>query len=120
MMSQSNVGQDIGNAWAAHRSGDQQSAIDGFERTLSRQPDSVDAHYGKGLALRKLGRNDDAIQSFQTALELAQAALIAVRKVSDTSGNLNTSNELGSTDDDRYMMLIRMLKQRLEELGSTA
>lgn len=118
-MAQSNVRQDIGNAWAAHRSGDQQAAIDGFDRALSRQPESVDAHYGKGLTLRKLERNDEALQCFQSALELAEEALSAARRVSETSGNLNSTNDLGSTDDDRYMMLVRMLKQRLTEMGAT-
>lgn len=120
MAQQSNVGQEIGSAWAAHREGNQDEALKGFDQAISRQPDSVDAHYGRGLALRKLGKDNEALESFQKALQLAQDALAALRKVAETSGQLGGGNDLGSTEDDRYMMLIRMLKQRIAEMGTTA
>lgn len=119
MAQQSNVSQEIGNAWAAHREGKQDEALRGFEQVINRQPDSVDAHYGMGLVLRKLGKDNEALQSFERGLELAQDALAALRKVAETSGQVGGGNDLGSTDDDRYMMLIRMLKQRVTEMGGS-
>lgn len=119
MAQQSNIAQEIGSAWAAHREGNQEQALKGFEQAISRQPDSVDAHYGMGLVLRKLNKDDAALQSFQKALELAQEALSALRRVAEAGGQAGTGNDLGSTEDDRYMMLIRMLKQRVVEMGGT-
>lgn len=117
MEQKNTVKQQIGQAWAYHREGRNDQAIAEFETVLNQQPDSVDAHYGMGLALRAEDRNQQAVESFQKALELAQRTLNALRSVSEAEGQAGRTNDLGSTDDDRYMMLIRMIKQRLAELG---
>lgn len=120
MAQQLNIGQQVGAAWAAHREGDNTTAEQAFEKAIKMQPDSVDAHYGLGLVLRAQGRNDQAIDEFQTALRLAKEALEAVRTIGEAKGNISTTNDIGSTDDDRYMMLSRMITQRLSEMGVEA
>lgn len=109
----------VGAAWGQLRNGQYPDAIAGFERVLQTVPNHVDAHYGLGLALRESGREADAVESFQKALEIAQSMLEAIRNKAGMGGD-PAHNELGSTEDDRYMMLTRMVKQRLAEMGTKA
>lgn len=106
------VDAQVGAAWAHQREGRPNDAIAGFEKVLETVPNAVDAYYGMGMALRSAGREADAVESFQKALEISQSMLQALRSQG------SASNDLGSTEDDRYMMLIRMIKQRLAELGT--
>ncbi len=114
-MPNQNVNQQIGNAWKLHREGENSTAISEFRKVMDHAPDSVDAHYGLGLALRADGDESGSAEAFQKAYQLCTDALIAVRKVSGSEGGIG--NNLGSTEDDRYMMLTRMLQQRLVEMG---
>jgi len=112
------VGQQIGVAWGHHRSGNNDQAINEFEQVLSLAPDSIDAYYGLGLALRDSGNADRAIESLQKAFQITSESLEATNKVSDAKGAIaGSSNDLGTDDDDRYMMMTRMIAQRLDELG---
>lgn len=99
----------IGDAWNLHRQGNNSEAIRGFEAAVKSAPNDVDAYYGLGLAQRANKQYDQAVQSFQTALDLAKTTLEKLRSESKVENSLTTTN------DDRYMMLIRMLGQRLEE-----
>lgn len=107
----------IGEAWRLHRKGDNRGAIQLFNEILSKTPNNVDAHYGIGLAQRAEGDEEGAIASFQRALELAQAALDAVKVTSVVDGH-GGGNDLDTYEDDRYLMLSRMINQRLTELGA--
>jgi tetratricopeptide (TPR) repeat protein len=100
----------IGQAWSLHRSGQYREAIDIFEGVIRSSADNVDAHYGLGLAQRAAGSTEAARASFQYALDLSQQRLNHLRDGRDT-----TNNNLQTIDDDRYMMLVRMLKQRIAE-----
>lgn len=109
----------VGEAWRLHRSNDHDAAIDIFKDILSKNPDNVDAQYGLGLGLRAKGDKSGAIAAFQHSLKLARKALDAVKFESSVEGH-HGNNNLGSYEDDRYMMLSRMINQRLFELGANS
>ena len=109
----------IGRAWRLHREGDNQGAIRLFEEVIAASPDSVDAHYGMGLAFKSMGNMQSAADSFQRALSVTEQALSAVQLTSHAEGQ-HGANDLDTNIDDRYMMLTRMLNQRLEDVGGMA
>ncbi|MDE2777425.1 MAG: tetratricopeptide repeat protein [Chloroflexota bacterium] len=106
----------IGRAWRMHRDGDNQGALRLFEEVLAASPDSVDAHYGMGLAYKARGDMSAAAASFGQALSVTEQALSAVRVTSHAEGQ-HGANDLETNFDDRYMMLTRMLKQRINDVG---
>lgn len=106
----------IGEAWRLHRANDHDQAIEIFRDILARTPDNLDAHYGLGLATRAVGKEEEAVEAFQKALHLAKEALKAVDTTASVDGH-GGGNDLNSYDDDRYLMLNRMIRQRLNELG---
>jgi tetratricopeptide (TPR) repeat protein len=110
-----NADPKIGEAWAMHRDGRNRDAIARFEEALMVVPHSADAHYGLGLALRAEGDTDRAIEMFKKSYEIAQRKLESIRSLDDVDDNI--ANNLDTTEDDRYMMLSRMIHQRLAELG---
>jgi len=99
----------IGDAWDLHRKGDHVTAARSFEEVLKTETENVDAYYGHGLAKRASGDKAAAKASFEKAKSLAERNLAEIR-----AGK--TSNDLTTNKDDRYMMLTRMLQQRLAEL----
>lgn len=110
--------EQVGRAWRLHRDGDNAGAIGMFESILAANPDHVDALYGLGLAQRAAGDPYAAADAFRQALRAAEEALAAVKTTAQTEGNLG-DNDLGSNIDDRYMMLTRMISQRLEDLAGS-
>lgn len=117
MATGSSVEAQIGKAWGELRDGQVDAAITGFDSALLSVPNNVDAHYGMGMAQRAAGKEADAVQSFQKALEIATQMLDAIR--SQVGGD-DAHNSLQTSEDDRYMMLSRMIRQRLKELGVSA
>ena len=116
-MSTMHTEERIGEAWRLHRSGNNPAAIELFEEILAKTPKHLDALYGLGLARRA---NDDATgarEAFQMALELAQEALKAEDEIYAVDGH-HGANNLDTYEDDRFLMLQRMVKQRLAELDS--
>jgi Tfp pilus assembly protein PilF len=107
-MSSGNIAADIGRAWRYQREGKADAAIGEFENVLKQDANNFDAHYGMGLAQRSAGKKEVATKHFQRALDLVEAAAAARNR---TEGERNTP------EDDRHMMLKRMLQQRLAELG---
>lgn len=126
----------IGDAWQQHRNGNHKAAVDAFESLLKDTPqdmnvdsvdklsdeqrsarlgemaDSVDAMYGLGLATRANGDDARSLEIFQDALALTNKMLKALG-VDDISAG---RNELNSFEDDRFVMMRRMLSQRVEEM----
>lgn len=98
-MTDESIAAQIGQAWRTHREGNNEVAINEFGRILRSAPDSIDANYGLGLAYKAAGNQNAAREAFQRALDLAS-------KIEPAS----------QEERDRYMMLSRMIKQRLEEL----
>ena len=105
----------VGTAWRAHRDGNNSEAIKLFEDVIGTSPENVDAHYGLGLAHKADGNKSASIAAFKTALGFAQQGLDAAQTTSHVEGH-HGANDLDSSDDDRFMMLTRMLKQRVEDL----
>lgn len=87
----------LGHAWANHRDGRNEAAINEFDRILRDAPNDIDANFGMGLAQRALGRFDQAIASFEKAQSLVKKEL---------------EKEPGT---DRWEMLSRMCEQRIAE-----
>lgn len=109
----------VGQAWHFIRQRQYERALEAFKDIIRSMPNNVDAYYGLGVVHRALGENDAAIASYQKTLELAQEALKAVRTTSSVDGN-TAANDLETQEDDRFLMLITMIKQRLAELGVKA
>ncbi|MCU0476824.1 MAG: hypothetical protein MUC99_12075 [Anaerolineae bacterium] len=101
----------LGDGWDALRNKKSSAALDVFRRVLNEDKENIDAHYGIGLAQRLNGDKPAARTAFETALRITEAALDELRKGS-------TSNDLSTSRDDRYMMLIRMLGQRVAEVSA--
>ncbi len=114
-MSSMPAAEKIGQAWRMHRDSDNDSAIRLFNDILATHPESVDALYGLGLSYKASGESVRAAQAFEQALGITESALSAVRQTSHAEGH-PSGNDLETNFDDRYMMLSRMLKQRLDEV----
>ncbi|MCU0465083.1 MAG: tetratricopeptide repeat protein [Anaerolineae bacterium] len=101
----------IGDGWTALRGGNTDAALDAFRRVLNDDAENIDAHYGLGLAQRSKGDKTSAKTAFETALRVCERELAQLR-------NGTNVNDLTTTRDDRYMMLIRMLGQRITEVSA--
>jgi tetratricopeptide (TPR) repeat protein len=103
----------IAQAWRYQREGRADAAVAEFERILKMDTTNVDANYGMALAQRALKRTDEAIKYFRLALELVQ------KNAPASSGPVNAGERrrANTPEDDRYMMLVRMINQRLAELN---
>ncbi|MBN1201415.1 MAG: tetratricopeptide repeat protein [Anaerolineae bacterium] len=89
----------IGEAWKTHYAGDNERAVEQFQRLAEEAPDNIDVYWGLGLSYRKVGNTEQATQVFQKVLELA-------------------ANRLESETDDkeRYVMLKRMAGQQISQM----
>ena len=104
--------QQVTQAWDQLRGGRADQALKQFEATVADHPEDIDAVYGLGLAQLKLKYRDDAIESFNKALSL----------ISQGQGSLvfeedRQQEHVRTPEEDRFLMLTRMVQQRLEELG---
>lgn len=110
-MAGENIVAEIGRAWDLQRKGQADAALKEFDRILSQSKDNIDAHYGMGLVKRSLGQNAAAVEHFQRALALVESATEGRRRANEGP----EYNDPTTTEDDRLLMLTRMLKQRLAE-----
>ena len=62
--------------WALHAAGKQDAAEQSLRKAIELEPESVDAHFTLGLALKAQGRNRDAVQLFQKVLSLIQSGAV--------------------------------------------
>jgi len=104
---------NVSNAWRYQREHQASTAVTEFEKILKQDAHNIDALYGLGLALRDSGKKEDAIAKFQQVLELVDSAAAARKPAPTGDEEVRVAN---TADDDRYMMLSRMIKQRLAEL----
>jgi tetratricopeptide (TPR) repeat protein len=99
-MTNENNAVQLGRAWALHREGRNELAIDEFNQLLREAPNHIDALYGLALAQRSAHLNEAAKQAFERCLALVNQALEQ------------------NPGEDRYEMLQRFIHQRLAELGA--
>ncbi len=112
-MANESLAAQIGQAWRYQREGKADAAIAEFDRILRQDADNLDAIYGMGLAQRTAGKYEAAIKYFDRCQELVNAAIAARGVVRGDAIHLANTPE-----DDRYMMLNRMIKQRLSEINA--
>jgi tetratricopeptide (TPR) repeat protein len=99
-MATSDYAVQLGRAWALHREGRNELAIDEFNQLLREAPNHIDALYGLALAQRGTHMHDAARQTFERCLTLVNEALEQ------------------HPGEDRYEMLQRLIQQRLAELAA--
>jgi Tfp pilus assembly protein PilF len=101
MAQQGTFAQELGEAWGLLRKGSIRAALDGFEKILKTDPDHLDAHFGAALALKAEGQRSSAQSHLERCLALARAGRQAEPK------------------NDRFLMLERIIQQRITELGAS-
>jgi tetratricopeptide (TPR) repeat protein len=106
----------LGQAWELHRNAQSEEAVATFKTLLAQDANDIEANYGISLALKASGNKEGAIEHMKVARESAIKALRDLRKQAEIDGQ-HIANNLNTTLDDRYMMLVRMTLQRLRELG---
>jgi tetratricopeptide (TPR) repeat protein len=92
----------IAEAWKAHRAGDHEAAIEKFREVLLKDSRHVDALYGLGLAQKSAGDKSGAKKTFDELTRLLEDIL--------ANG--------AETEQSRYRMELRMVKQQLEMLDT--
>jgi tetratricopeptide (TPR) repeat protein len=119
-MSNDTTVSQIGHAWGFLRQGQPDAAIKEFEKILQNEPDNIDANYGMGLAQRGTGQYQAAVKHFQHGLEIVDQNDSAGRIAREAAANDFQTERIkpNTAEDDRYMMLTRMLKQRLAETNT--
>ncbi len=120
-MGNETIAAQVGRAWRYQREGQADSAVKEFEKILRQDPDDIDANYGMGLAQRSAGHPQAAVEYFQHALDIVDTKDTAGRIARDAAANDFQTERIkpNTAEDDRYMMLTRMLKQRLAETNAT-
>ena len=116
-MATETIARQVGQAWHYQRLGETDSAIKEFDRILRQEPDDIDANYGMGLAQRSAGQPQAAVEYFQHALDIVDQKDSAGRIAREAAASDFQTERIkpNTAEDDRYMMLTRMLKQRLAE-----
>ena len=89
----------VGKAWSQHFHGQHDNAIAAFQEIVQRWPEHIDANYGLGLSLKAGGQKQEAGEAFRKTKALIDSALAGQTEV-----------------NSRYMMLSRMVEQRLSDL----
>lgn len=119
-MNLNDLSRRIGEAWHYQRQRDWREAARAFqdlakeaeqlERTEAALHHIVDIYYGLGLSERALGNKEAALKAFN------QAAALATESFEMVKGQ-NGINNLTDEEDDRFMMLGTMIKQRIAEMS---
>lgn len=68
-------------------------AIDYFQRSIEANPNFARARFNLGLALRILGRADEAIQQFRLAMQIAPDAVEPCIELADVMGDVGRTEE---------------------------
>ena len=116
MAEQDTIRDLVSKAWNYQREGKPDTAAAEFEKIVQKYPQDIDANYGLGLALKSAGQIDRAVKSFKTTLELVAESKKTYDATKDQSSDQDT---IKTPEDDRFMMLSRMVNQRLAELQGT-
>jgi hypothetical protein len=114
MASQNNVSELITQAWNHQREGRAAAAVGEFEKLVTQYPQDIDANYGLGLSQKATGQTAAAISTFTRTLEIIGDSM----KKEDANRSAELEN-VRTPEDDRLMMLQRMVKQRLSEMQNS-
>ncbi len=98
MANNQDYAKELGSAWALHRKGQNDEAIGEFNKLLQLSANNIDGMYGLGLAQRSAGSTEAARATFEKCIATIKTALAE------------------HPGEDRYEMLSRMAKQRLDEV----
>jgi predicted TPR repeat methyltransferase len=99
-MEQDAYGAQLGQAWGLLRQGSASAAADGFGQILKAAPEHLDALFGLGLSQKVAGQSSSAQSNFEKCLELVRAG----RKA--------------EPNNDRFLMLERIVQQRIKEISA--
>ena len=91
-----------------------QKAARAFEAAVDTNPDMYQAHSSLGYALRKLGKFDDSLASYDRALELEPTYSEAIEYRAEAYLGLNRLEDA----KEAYMELFRSDRERADELMS--
>lgn len=116
MSNTDNIAAEIGKAWGYQREGRGKEAAAAFEVILKQNPNNIDANYGLGLALKANRDYQAAAHTFNTTLNLIKDS-ISVEQTRRTKDN--PEDNVRTPEDDRLMMLQRMVEQRLAEVQTS-
>lgn len=92
-MAEQTIRVEIGSAWSAHRQNHNDEAVKAFQAVLNRDPNNIDAFYGKGLAERASGQKAAATNSFEQALTLVTHAADSLANRSKRFGKLKALHD---------------------------
>jgi cytochrome c-type biogenesis protein CcmH/NrfG len=113
MSNTNNIATEIGKAWGYHRDGRGKEAAAAFEVILKQDPNNIDANYGLGLSQKVNGDLQAATQTFNTTLNLIKDSI----SIEEARRNRdNPEDNVRTPEDDRLMMLQRMVEQRIAEV----
>src|SRR5690606_34569505 len=117
MSVQSSTSEKVGQAWRQYREGRTDAAMKEFEAILRQNPEDIDASYGLGLTQKASGQVDRASKTCSDILKLINV----VKDQYETSRQVNLEDSNVKTpEDDRFMMLDRMVRRRLEEIKTVS
>ena len=114
MASENNASSLVAQAWNYHREGKAAAAVAEFEKVVQQYPQDIDANYGLGLSQKAAGQTAAAINTFKHTLEIISES----QKKEDAQRNVDDEN-VRTPEDDRLLMLQRMVNQRLAETQSS-
>ena len=114
MANSNDVVEQVSQAWQQLRAGKPDAAVTEFEKLVQQNPRDIDSHYGLGLSQKAAGQAEASRKTFKTALELIDES----KKTYDATRDPQQDNEnVRTPEDDRFLMLSRMVSQRLAELS---
>jgi Tfp pilus assembly protein PilF len=96
MAQQDTFASQLGQAWGQLRNNNRRDAQAGFQQILQSDANHVDALYGLALAQMVDGQHQAARGNFERCLELVKKNITG----------------------DRQLLLLRMIQQRMHELGT--
>jgi tetratricopeptide (TPR) repeat protein len=117
MANTSETSELVSQAWNRQRQGNPDAAITEFQRIVQQHPKDIDANYGLALAQKAVGQTEAAIKTFKNTLELIEDSRNIYESTRERTGE---QDNIKTPEDDRYMMLSRMVRQRLAELEKLA
>jgi predicted Zn-dependent protease len=108
---------------------DKQNAIQVFDKRLRADPESILAHYGRGLVLERDGKIHDALNSFKKALKEKNHSIpirFSMAKAYQTIGQYEKAasilqNALQVAPHDKHLLyLLALSYQHLEQYGRSS